>query len=256
MFKTILLFIAMAVCNCMLASDYVIPPTTLDTQVYNANNQACRDKGMATITILFVAEPRFSNLGRLTNEWVSETNRYYRESKIWVKLKKVGLIPHTFKATDMNTKLRELSKHRELRNARDDYKADLVLGVVDKGSTRGIAGMAFMGINPDYAHSVVNGTVDSLVVAHEIGHNLGLGHSKLQKSNGSVYKWGRGYGVKDKFGTIMSYAYLYPAPWIKKFSNPSVRCAGLPCGIGVNKPNGANSARAINCVRFRVSRHR
>jgi len=208
---------------------------------------------MATITLLFVQEPGLGNLGSKTNQWVADTNRYFRDSKIYLRVKKVGLVDHEFSATTMRKMLTELKDNSDIKQLRNQYKADFVQGIID---ARGAMGMGYIGINANYAFSVVRPGAGPVTIAHELGHNLGLGHSVIQGSRGSPYPWGRGHGVKNKFGTIMTYAFLYPAPRIHKFSNPQLRCSGVRCGVGGDSSRRANSARAINCVRFHVSRHR
>ena len=95
---------------------------------------------------------------------------------------------------------------------------------------------------------------DDMTVLHEIGHNMGLGHSAAQDSTGT-FVWSRGYGVTDQFHTIMSYGdpFNYP-PQVQVISNPDVStCAGLPCGIAVDQTKPANAAMSLNIVRFQVA---
>ncbi|WP_163835538.1 carbohydrate binding domain-containing protein [Spartinivicinus ruber] len=66
---------------------------------------------------------------------------------------------------------------------------------------------------------------------HELGHNMGLGHSVKQKSVGGVYNWARGYGEVGDFTTVMAYPQVFGAVGLQQFSNPKLyKCNGHACG--------------------------
>jgi hypothetical protein len=242
--------------NPVKGNDFIYPPDDGRNHSDLYNSKDCRTKRMATIDLLFVQEPQFSGLEQRTDQWLRSVNEYFRKSRIYLKVRKAGLVDYEFKSKNMRDKLGELRTSKQVKELRDEYKADFVQGIVDKSGNDGAVGIAFLTTDAAYAFSVVQFGTGPITVGHELGHNLGLGHSVLQGSKGDPYKWGRGHGVKDKFGTIMTYAFLYPAPRVDQFSNPQLRCAGVRCGVGGNHSKSANSARAVNCVRFKVSRHR
>ena len=93
--------------------------------------------------------------------------------------------------------------------------------------------------------------------AHEIGHVMGLGHSVIQRGNAETgtFRWARGHGVFQIFGTVMTYNFLYGgAPVLELFSNPDRDCKGLPCGSAVDQTDGADAVAALNATRFQIAR--
>ena len=93
--------------------------------------------------------------------------------------------------------------------------------------------------------------------AHEIGHVMGLGHSVIQRGNAETgtFRWARGHGVFQIFGTVMTYNFLYGgAPVLEVFSDPDRDCRGLPCGSAVDQTDGADAVAALNATRFQIAR--
>lgn len=71
-----------------------------------------------------------------------------------------------------------------------------------------------------------------LIFVHERDHNMGLQHSRKRgDTNGGVY-YGLGYGVDERFSTILGYPQSFGSvEWLDTFSNPGKICNGFHCGI-------------------------
>ena len=118
------------------------------------------------------------------------------------------------------------------------------------------------GDNPNFGFSVTRLSLfccDS-VFAHELGHNLGSGHERTSVSgnapgscSGGFTGFSCGHGVSGNFDTIMS---RNVGTSINRFSNPSQRCNGLPCGIAQNQANAADNFTSFNISGFLVEQFR
>ncbi|MCG8408012.1 MAG: hypothetical protein MI923_22670 [Phycisphaerales bacterium] len=148
-----------------------------------------------------------------------------------------------------------------IHTLRDAYGADQVALFVD-----GFAGVAngLRNLDPESEATAfcVNGLdVSPIVLAHEIGHNMGCCHALGQgggcpNEGGLLFPFSNGHiGTGDSgnaFGTIMATVVL------EHFSNPNVLFDGQPTGIpeGAMGHPGADNARTINLSAFTVSNWR
>ncbi|WDD98270.1 reprolysin-like metallopeptidase [Thalassomonas actiniarum] len=164
--------------------------------------------------------------------------------------------------------IQSLYKNSQIRNWRDEYKADFVVVIGSaqstwQGTTCGIAGSIYgmADVFPDhnaydsYAYNITaNNCGDTtLTFMHELGHNMGLGHSVRQGAEGGVYTWGVGYGVDNQFATIMAYPQEFNTTnQLSYFSNPGFTLSGEP--IGVN--NVADAQRALELVTDQIAAFR
>ena len=104
---------------------------------------------------------------------------------------------------------------------------------------------------------ITNFNEEESTLAHELGHVFGLAHGARQTGEG-IFGWARGYGVDNKFATIMAYSGLYNVtPYTnltKRFSNPrSAACEGLACGVDkADRENGADAVSALQITRYQV----
>jgi hypothetical protein len=119
-------------------------------------------------------------------------------------------------------------------------------GVID------FEGIASNGTNT----AVVDMDNTAITLVHEIGHIMGLDHSRRQVegSHFSSFPWALGHGVDAEFVTIMSYPDSYSwAPRLALFSSPQLACtaSGISCGRPQNNAiYGADSVSALKSIAF------
>jgi len=188
--------------------------------------------------------------------WVTQTNNMYKDSNIDIQLRLVGTAPHEQAGADMDAVLTSLREDTTAVNLRNKYGADFVTQLHKTGE----CGIGYMSVSASYAWNVVGPDCGPLAMAHELGHNMGLNHSRKQGDTaGARYPYALGHGVDGLFGTVMTYAWLYvnkASGRVAKFSNPDVNCLGAPCGVAAGQPDQANAALALNNVKNEIAAFR
>jgi len=188
--------------------------------------------------------------------WVAQTNNMYKDSNIDIQLRLVGAVPHEQAGANMDAVLTSLRVDPTAVSLRNQYGADFVTQLHRTGE----CGIGYMAVSANYAWNVVGPDCGPLAMAHELGHNMGLNHSRKQgDTSGARYAYALGHGVDGLFGTVMTYAWLYvnkSSGRLAKFSNPEVNCLGAPCGVAAGQPDQANAALALNNVKNEIAAFR
>ncbi|WP_052417081.1 reprolysin-like metallopeptidase [Cellvibrio mixtus] len=199
------------------------------------------------------------------NQLFQVTNQIYADSGVDLEVRVAKTMKVSY--TDDNaaeTALNAITFNQDaafsgVAAARDQAKADMVVLYRPFKPIHGSCGVAWVTGNNGsvaaykgymFAHVAVNSCGD-FVTAHELGHNMGLKHSRKQDGVGGVFHYALGYGVMNSFTDVMAYQSAFNVDYwtgkIYKFSNPDILCKNQPCGVDRNNTtSGADARYALN----------
>lgn len=197
------------------------------------------------------------------NQYISHSNRIYRNNGLNIELRNVATgSVGSADLTPTESTLNALTNSTSIQNFRASNRADMVvlLGTSEQLSNGFICGVGWIGQGSNgtmtsqsrnlmYSITAVDCAATTFV--HELGHNMGLGHSVRQGNTGGVYTDGVGHGVDNSFSTIMAYPQAFgTASRLDYFSDPSFNgCNGQPCGVF----GQSNSWKTLNAIRDDVA---
>lgn len=149
----------------------------------------------------------------------------------------VGPLPGGFSVSPLTT----ISSSAYAIDLANSFGADLIHGLFQHQG-QGYCGIAYL-VSRFGATSASCDT--NRVIAHEIGHNLGMNHDRGNASPSGIAELdGFNYGyVCAGRGTIMSYP---GAPHLPHYSSPQLSNGGVPCGIAEGSPEAAHNAHVLD----------
>ncbi|VUD69271.1 Endo-1,4-beta-xylanase A [Thalassocella blandensis] len=182
--------------------------------------------------------------------WVAQTNQIYKNTGIDINLRLAGTMHKNIAGADMGEVLGKIRVNADIARKRDEVGADFVTQLHRTGA----CGLGYVAVSAAWAFNVVGPNCGGQVLAHELGHNMGLNHSRKQgNQGGSNYRYGLGYGVVNSFATTMAYPGVFNTSWVPKFSSPAFKCRGLQCGIWPGNANEADASLALNNVKGQIA---
>jgi hypothetical protein len=114
--------------------------------------------------------------------------------------------------------------------------------------------------NAENAQTTVYIDCDDDTTIHEIGHILGLGHSRRQNisegNDGGTFPWSVGHGIDNSFATVMAYAVEFgSAVQLSRLASPSILdCLNTACGVSNSDlDNGADAVLSLSATQYQVA---
>jgi len=202
-----------------------------------------------------------SNLQTRIVNAVAAMNTGYQNSQVNIQMNLVGmaLTQYTEDPANSGQVLNDLrgttdGKMDEVHPLRDSLGADFV-ALISKQSD--VCGRGWLNSSATYAFSLTDPScLSGHTLAHELGHNQGNHHDRLNGGSGAAYPYSFGYRTCDfpalangqVFRTVMAYSCTGTGR-VNYFSNPNVlfnNLAQMGIAYEIDAANSADNARSMN----------
>ena len=204
-------------------------------------------------------------------------NAIFRKSKVGLRFRLVGTVP--VRLADEAPHVQDsapVGGWRALAGEQGRYGADLSVlfwpgthpssGRLLNAGTRGryFSGhLQHLGSIPSVTMRVGREEISDSgrVLAHQLGHVLGLGHDYWDPLNQGTWRWSRGHNPPGDFTTIMASPHprsTRRAASVDVFSSPALVCRGRgnrdqPCGVDREQRLGADARASLDATRFQIA---